>query len=394
MGHSRTHDADPAPARGRQTRRQEKKARAARQTPMRSAPKPRRFTRAPVISVVIPCYNEEGNIPLMYERLTKALASLNSAYECVFVNNGSYDGTAEILQSLAERDTHVTVVTLSRNFGAQGAYTAGLAQTSGDCVICIDGDIQDPPELIPAFLEKWAQGYDVVYGVRTRRKGSIIRRIGYKAFYRLLQKASYIDIPLDAGDFGLMDRRVVDIVNDMPERSRLVRGLRAWAGFAQTGVPYVREERYAGRTSNSMLALFRWASLGLVSFSFAPLELISYMAAFVVGLSAIAIVVYTALYFLVPNAPHGFSTLMVVMLFLGGVQLLCLSIIGSYLARVFEEVKGRPKYLVAEILNDHRGRQHAVTTGDRSYLGYSSEAASNPPTTYAAQRNAAGNSPL
>jgi dolichol-phosphate mannosyltransferase len=287
---------------------------------------------------------------------------LTSTYEIVFVNNGSYDSSAPIFDELAAADPHVTVLTLSRNFGAQGAYTSGLEYASGDCVVCLDGDIQDPPELIPTFIEKWRAGFDVVYGVRTRRKGSLIRRIGYKAFYRLLRRVSYVEIPLDAGDFGLMDRRVVDVMNAMPERNRLIRGLRAWAGFYQTGVPYIREERFSGRTTNSLLALFRWASLGIVSFSFAPLELISYLAGAVVALTGIAIVVYLTLYFIFPTAPRGFETLLVAVLFLGAVQLLCLGIIGSYLARMFEEVKARPKYLIQDVQNDHRAMHERYAT--------------------------------
>jgi dolichol-phosphate mannosyltransferase len=182
----------------------------------------------------------------------------------------------------------------------------------------------------------------------------VLRRVGYKAFYRLLQRVSYIEIPLDAGDFGLMDRRVVDALNAMPERNRLIRGLRAWAGFHQIGVPYVRDERFSGRTTNSLLALFRWASLGLISFSFAPLELISYLAAAVVALTGVAIGIYLALYFIVPDVPRGFETILVAVLFLGALQLLCLSIIGSYLARLFEEVKARPKFLIQDVQNDHR----------------------------------------
>jgi polyisoprenyl-phosphate glycosyltransferase len=334
-----------------------------------SGPKPRHFTREPYISVVIPCYNEEGNIRPMHERLSNVLRPLTNTFEIIFVNNGSYDGSAPIFDEVAAADSHVSVLTLSRNFGTQGAYTSGMEYASGDCVVCMDGDIQDPPELIPAFVEKWRAGYDVVYGVRARRKGSLIRRIGYKAFYRLLQRVSYVEIPLDAGEFSLMDRRVVDVVNAMPERNRLIRGLRAWAGFHQTGVPYVRQERFSGRTTNSLFALFRWAGLGLISFSFAPLELISYLAAVVVLLTALAIVYYLALYFIVPTAPRGFETILVVVLFLGAVQLLCLSIMGSYLARMFEEIKARPKYLIQDISNDHRSGAEAPSEHGARALG-------------------------
>jgi dolichol-phosphate mannosyltransferase len=193
------------------------------------------------------------------------------------------------------------------------------------------------------------EGYEVVYGERVRRKAGFAMRFAYKAFYRLLRRFSYIDIPLDAGDFALLDRRVVDIMNAMPEKNRLIRGLRAWVGFRQVGVPYVRDVRHAGRSSNSLIDLFRWAGTGLVSYSYAPLELISLTAALVMVLAAVAIVIYTVLYFVNPKIPQGFQTLLVAILFLGAVQLMCLSIISQYLAQIFEEVKGRPKYIVGTV---------------------------------------------
>lgn len=320
--------------------------------------RPRELGRAPYVSVVIPCYNEEGNIRPMYERLSAALQQVTPTYEIIFVNNGSYDNSPSIFEELANRDHRVSILTLSRNFGSQGAYTAGFTYASGDCVVGLDGDIQDPPELIPALVAKWLQGYDVVYGVRARRKGSLPRRIGYKLFYRMLRRFSYVDIPVDASDFGLMDRRVVNVLNEMPERSRLIRGLRAFAGFNQTGIPYERQERYSGITTNSFRALFRWASLGLISFSFAPLDLISYLAGIVVAMTAVAAVVYTVLYFVFPGAPQGFLTLLIAVLFLGAVQLLCLSIIGAYLGKIFEEVKARPRFLVNDVQNDHHAERH------------------------------------
>lgn len=321
--------------------------------------RPRELGRPPYVSVVIPCYNELGNILPMYERLTAALRQVTPSYELIFVNNGSYDQSPELFEELASRDQRVSVLNLSRNFGSQGAYTAGFAYATGDCVVGLDGDIQDPPELIPTLVARWLEGYDVVYGIRARRKGSLPRRIGYKLFYRMLRRFSYVDIPVDASDFGLMDRRVVNVLNEMPERSRLIRGLRAFAGFSQTGVSYERAERHSGLTTNSFLGLFRWASLGIVSFSFAPLDLISYLAGGVVTLTGVAIVVYMALFFLQPGAPRGFQTLLMAVLFLGAVQLLCLSIIGTYLGKVFEEVKARPRYLVHDILNDHRRADHS-----------------------------------
>lgn len=281
------------------------------------------------------------------------MAQLTGEWELVFVDNGSRDDSARVLAEVAAQDPRVTVLSLSRNFGSQAAYSSGIEYARGDAVVCMDGDLQDPPEVIPELVSRWLEGYEVVYGDRVRRKAGLGMRIANKAFYRLLRRFSYIDIPLDAGDFGLLDRRVVDIMNAMPERNRLIRGLRAWVGFRQIGVPYTRDARHAGRSSNSLLDLFRWASTGLVSYSYAPLELISLLAAMVMMLAAIAIFVYTVLYFLKPGVPQGFQTLLVAVLFLGAVQLLCLSIISQYIAKIFEEVKGRPKYIVRTVTNSH-----------------------------------------
>jgi len=309
------------------------------------------------ISVVVPCYNEQDNIINMYNRLKNTLDKITNNYEIIYINNGSYDDSESIFRQLSEKDKNVTVLTFSRNFGSQSAYTAGMEYATGDCVVCIDGDIQDPPELIEEMVEKWLERYHVVYGIRKKREGSILRRIGYKLFYRIFKKLSYIDIPLDAGDFALIDRSVLDVMNFLPERNRFLRGLRAWTGFKQTGIEYTRLERKAGKTTNSFVDNIRWAIMGVVSFSYRPLEMISYLAALVVGLSAISIVIYIASYFIYSTAPHGFSTLIVTILFLGGIQLLCLSIIGEYLGKIFEEVKGRPKYIIQEILNDHREQE-------------------------------------
>lgn len=305
------------------------------------------------ISVVVPCYNEQENIKALHERTAAVMTQLTGDWELVFVDNGSRDDSGRVLGEVAAQDPHVTVLSLSRNFGSQAAYSSGIEYARGDAVVCMDGDLQDPPEVIPELVSRWLEGYEVVYGDRVRRKAGVGMRIANKAFYRLLRRFSYIDIPLDAGDFGLLDRRVVDIMNAMPERNRLIRGLRAWVGFQQIGVPYTRDARHAGRSSNSLLDLFRWASTGLVSYSYAPLELISLLAGVVMVLAAIAIFVYTVLYFLKPGVPQGFQTLLVAVLFLGAVQLLCLSIISQYIAKIFEEVKGRPKYIVRTVTNSH-----------------------------------------
>lgn len=305
------------------------------------------------ISIVVPCYNEQENVRILHERTAAAMAEVTADWELVFVDNGSRDESAHAFADLAAQDVHVTVLSLSRNFGSQAAYSSGIEYAHGDAVICMDGDLQDPPEVIPELVSRWLEGYEVVYGDRVRRKAGLAMRLANKAFYRLLRRFSYIDIPLDAGDFGLLDRRVVDIMNAMPERNRLIRGLRAWVGFRQVGVPYVRDARHAGRSSNSFVDLFRWASTGLVSYSYAPLELISLLAGVVMVLAAIAIAFYTVLYFLKPGVPQGFQTLLVAVLFLGAVQLLCLSIISEYIAKIFEEVKARPKYIVGTVTKAH-----------------------------------------
>ena len=309
------------------------------------------------ISIVVPSYNERENIKPLFERTVAAISKVTADWELVFVDNGSRDDSRSIFAELVAGNPHVTVLSLSRNFGSQAAYSSGLDYARGSAVVCMDGDLQDPPEIIPELVSRWLEGYEVVYGERVRRKAGFAMRFAYKAFYRLLRRFSYIEIPLDAGDFALLDRRVVDIMNAMPERNRLIRGLRAWVGFRQVGVPYVRDVRHAGRSSNSLIDLFRWAGTGLVSYSYAPLELISLMAAVVMVLAAIAIVIYTVLYFLNPRIPQGFQTLLVAILFLGAVQLMCLSIISQYLAQIFEEVKGRPKYIVGTVSKEQGSKR-------------------------------------
>jgi dolichol-phosphate mannosyltransferase len=310
------------------------------------------------LSAVIACYRDAPAVPLLYERLSTAFTGLGADYEIIFVNDGSPDNAREVLAELAGRDPHVTVVNHTRPFGSQSAFTSGMAIATGDAVVLLDGDLQDPPELIPAFVEKWREGYDVVYGERVKREGGRRMRFGAKLFYRLFRVSSYVDIPLDAGDFSLMDRRVVDAINRLPEKHRFIRGLRAWVGFRQTGVPYVRPERAFGTSTNSFLRNLGWARRAIMSFSFVPLDLITWMAFAMVALSSAAIVLQIGARLLFPDAvPKGFTTLLVLVLFIGGIQLLCLSIIGSYLAHMYEETKARPAYLVDEILNPPDERQ-------------------------------------
>lgn len=305
------------------------------------------------ISVIIVCYKDAGSIKEMHRRVTAAMKEITQNYEMIFVNDRSPDNTREILKELAAQDKRVIGINHSRNFGSQIAYTTGMRYCDGDAAILLDGDIQDPPELFPELVKKWLDGYAVVYGERVRRKGGIFRRIGYKLFYRLFRKLSYIEIPLDAGDFSLIDRRVLNIINDFPEVDRYIRGLRAAAGFRSIGVPYTRQERFSGETNNSLLANFRWAKRMLVAFSYRPLEMISWVAALVTLMSLAAILFYFALYLFI-SAPSGFLTLLVFVLFLGAIQLLSLSVIAEYLARIFEEVKHRPAGIIEDIFNDYK----------------------------------------
>jgi len=304
------------------------------------------------LSAVIACYRDGPAVLPMYERLTRAVEGLGLDLEIVFVNDASPDDAEKILTELAARDPRVVVVNHTRNFGSQAAFTSGMHICTGDAVVLMDGDLQDPPELIPQLWAKWLEGHDVVYGVRVKRKAPLLMQAAYKAFYRLFRKMSYVDVPRDAGDFSLMDRKVVDALNAMPERDRFLRGLRAWVGFRQTGVPYVRPERMFGRTTNSLLKNLAWARKGIFSFSYQPLELISYLAVLVTAASLLAVAYYLVRYLVLHDAPRGFTTLLLAVLFLGGLQLFCLAIIGDYLGRVFEEVKGRPLYLVKSVLND------------------------------------------
>lgn len=293
----------------------------------------------------------------MYKRLVDTFEKIGVDYEIIFVNDASPDDAATVLAELAGRDRNVVVINHTRNFGSQNAFTSGMRASTGDAVALLDGDLQDPPELIAEFYKLWKQGYDVVYGVRVKREAPLLLAGAYKAFYRLFRATSYVSIPVDAGDFSLLDRRVVKALNELPENNRFIRGLRAWVGFRQTGVPYTRPERMFGRTTNSWLKNLSWARKGIFSFSYVPLDFITWLAfvtvvgAFVGGVAQIIVRIVDP-----KSVPSGFTTLIVLMLFLGGIQLLCLSIIGSYLEHIYDEVKHRPPYLVESILNPPSAR--------------------------------------
>jgi glycosyltransferase involved in cell wall biosynthesis len=307
------------------------------------------------LSAVITCYRDAPAVPYMYTRLKDTFEKLQVDFEIIFVNDCSPDNAQEVLDELAGRDQRVVVITHTRNFGSQSAFTSGMQVATGDAVILLDGDLQDPPELIADFYQKWCEGYEVVYGVRVKREAPVLMQYAYKLFYRIFRSMAYIRIPEDAGDFSLIDRRVVDTLNQMPENNRFMRGLRAWVGYRQTGVPYERPERMFGRTTNSFLKNLDWARKAIFSFSYVPLDLIAWVAILIVGVSTMGIIIQVALRFLLPEqAPNGITTVIVLILFLGGIQLLCLAIIGSYLSHIYDEVKHRPPFVVRGILNDPR----------------------------------------
>jgi dolichol-phosphate mannosyltransferase len=306
----------------------------------------------PKLSAVIACYRDAPAIPDMHERLSRTFESLGVDYEIIFVNDASPDDARAVLDELAARDAHVIAIHHTRNFGSQSAFTSGMKIATGAAVILMDGDLQDPPELIAEFYPKWREGWDVVYGIRQQRIATRVMQVAYKAFYRVFRATSYVPMPLDAGDFSLIDRRVVDALNELPESGRFIRGLRAWVGFRQTGVEYVRPERPYGTSTNSLIRNLAWARRGVLSFSYAPLDMIVWLAFVTVGLAVVAIIAQIILKIFEPDlAPKGFASLFVVILFVGGIQLLCLGIIGSYIAHIYEEVKHRPAFIVESITN-------------------------------------------
>jgi glycosyltransferase involved in cell wall biosynthesis len=304
------------------------------------------------ISAIIACYKDEQAIPFMYERLTKTFNKLKVDYEIIFVNDGSPDNSEQVINSIVNRDHHVIGVNHSRNFSSQMAFTSGMDIATGDAIVFLDGDLQDPPEIIEKFYRKWIDGYDVVYGVRAKREAPLLMAIAYKMFYRVFHKMSYIQIPLDAGDFSLIDKKVFTVLKQFPERDRFLRGLRAWVGFKQTGVPYVRPERMFGKTTNSFLKNFHWATKGIFSFSYIPLQFVTLLSLIVFFLSLLGMVTQIILRLLIPTTPLGITTILVVVLFIGAIQLLSISILGEYLGKIFEEVKQRPKYIVKSIIRN------------------------------------------
>ncbi len=306
--------------------------------------------RPPKVSLAIPVFNEEAVVPELIRRTTAVLDAIpGGPHEIVLVDDGSSDRTLEILEQAAGKDARLVVVSLSRNFGHQTALGAALDQVSGDVAVLLDGDLQDPPEAVPALLHWHEQGYDVVYVQRVHRKESWWLRACYYFFYRLLAALSTVELPLDAGDFGLMSRRVIEEIRRMPEQHRYLRGLRTWVGFRQIGIPLERSARQAGRTKYSPLKLLKLASDGIFAFSIVPLRAAAVLGAFVIILSSLfALYSLYAKFWL--RSPQGFTALILAMTFFSGVNLFFLGIIGEYVGRVYEEAKGRPHYVVLKII--------------------------------------------
>lgn len=308
---------------------------------------------APKISIIAPIYNEAGNLPELYARVKVVLDSTGDSWELVLVDDGSTDGSTDMIRSLSEDDPRVRPVIFARNFGHQLAVTAGLDFSRGDAVVIIDADLQDPPEVILDLVAKWREGYEVVYAVRLEREGeSWFKEVTASLFYRLIYRITDVDIPLDSGDFRLLDRKVVDVINQMRERHRFLRGMSVWVGFKQIGVEYKRAARFSGETKYPLKKMVKFASDAVTSFSYLPLQVAMYLGFIAATLSILAIPVVIILRASGSQAFFGQATALIAVLFLGGVQLISLGILGEYMGRLYDQAKGRPLYIVREAPDD------------------------------------------
>lgn len=305
------------------------------------------------VSAVIACYKDGQAIPIMYERLRATFTKLNIDFEIIFVNDGSPDDSEQVIQRISANDRRVVGITHSRNFGSQAAFVSGMQIASKNACVLLDGDLQDPPELIEQFVPLWRQGYDVVYGRRVKREAPLLMRVSYKAFYRVFDFFSYVPIPHDAGDFSLMDRRVVRALLECPERDLFLRGLRAFAGFRQTGVDYNRPERMFGRTTNSLLKNIGWAKKGILSFSNTPLNVLSFCGVTLFGISVLlGLLQFFGRLFVPHLVPPGLTTVLLLILTFGSLNLLAISLIGEYIGKIFEEVKQRPLFVRRSVIRE------------------------------------------
>lgn len=303
----------------------------------------------PKFSIIAPIYNEVKNIPELYRRIRDVMDRSGEAWELVLVNDGSTDGSTELMQELAEKDSRVRPVIFARNFGHQIAVTAGMDYSRGEAVVVIDADLQDPPKVILDLIAKWREGYEVVYAVRAEREGeSWFKLFTAAAFYRIIQRITDVDIPLDTGDFRLLDRKVVDVMGQMRERHRFLRGMSSWVGFNSVGVEYERAERFAGETKYPLRKMLKFASDAITGFSYFPLQLATYIGFVAAGFSILAIPIVIVLRLAGSHAFFGQASTLIAVLFLGGVQLISLGILGEYIGRLYDEAKGRPLYVVRD----------------------------------------------
>lgn len=311
-----------------------------------------------IISIVIPCYNEESVLPMLYDRMEALVSKWPHSTEIICVNDGSRDETWNMLKNISSKNSRWKAICLSRNFGHQPAVSAGMKYATGDCVCVIDADLQDPPETLEKFIVAWENGADVAYGVRKKRKDALLKMVLAWGFYRVIARLVSIPIPRDSGDFCLLDRRVVDIMNSLPERNRYLRGLRVWCGFKHQAVEFERDARAAGEPQYTFKKSLRLALDGIFSFSAVPLALASHVGLWVSLLALVGMIftfvqrIFSDWFTQIGLAPGpGFATIVISILFLGGVQLICLGILGEYLGRIYDEVKGRPTWIVSETAN-------------------------------------------
>jgi dolichol-phosphate mannosyltransferase len=312
----------------------------------------------PEFSVVIPAYNEQEVIEESYKRLSAVMTRINESYELIFIDDGSRDKTAQILARICEADKNVKLLRFSRNFGHMPAITAGMDYALGGAVLVIDADLQDPPELFPQMIEKWREGYDVVYGKRSERKGeTVFKKLTAGLYYRFLRRMTDVDLPVDTGEFRLIDRKVCDVIKGIKEKNRYIRGLVSWVGFKQTAVDYVRAERFAGETKYPLTKMIKLAMNGITSFSYKPLKLAAHLG---FGISALSfmyllIVLYQRLF--TSSTTVGWASMVAIVLFSQGIVLMVLGLMGEYIGRIFEEIKDRPIYIIDEIINGDQGAE-------------------------------------
>lgn len=308
-----------------------------------------------IISVVVPVYNESFNVEELYERIISNFVSSVYDYEIIFVDNSSSDDTVDKINSIICQDNNVRCIIMSRNFGtAQPSIIAGIKEANGNAIITIDGDLQDPPEVIKEFIKKWEEGYQVVYGIRANRQGPIIMKIGYWAFSVLFRKLSYMDYPLFTGDYGLIDEIVASEIRKLRENDIVYRGIRAWVGFKQTGIEYTRYDRRRGVSSSSILKNFRWAARWIYNFSDKPLQWIANLATASTAIALLSIIYFIYSHFSRADIPTGTTTVVILIIVFSSIQLLSLSIIGTYIALIVREIKGRPNYIVRDVINKKR----------------------------------------